>query len=135
MSIIIDAVAEGTPARKPRPELSSGQNSRLSQTLVPRTCSPWWTSECDKLIRLRKAARKSFKFNPTQENFIRIRQIEAQVKSFLRRTKKEYFLSFCSTLSKYSDLKFVWQRIKGMSNKFHRKENSNEYNCKRLIRR
>lgn len=80
------------------------------------------------MIRLRKEARKSFKSCPTRDNFLSIRKIEAQVKYFLRKTKKDYFLSFCSILNKFSNLKFVWQRVKGMANKFHRAETVNEYN-------
>lgn len=123
MSLIEDAIRSHTPLRKPA--CSPSQNSRPNLRFK---ASPWWCNECEKLARCRKAAFLKFKHLSSRENFIKYRQADAKAKAFFKERKRTYFLDFCSSLNRFSSLKYMWQKIRAMSNKFHRKETANEYN-------
>lgn len=89
---------------------------------------PCWNDECEKLVRLRRAAAAKLKYSLTRENYIKFKQADAKVKYGLKHIKKNSFLSFCESLDKNLNLKFVWQKIRGMSRNTNRKNNANEYN-------
>lgn len=42
-------------------------------------------------------------------------------------------MNFCESLSRTSNLKYVWQKVRAMSNKFHRKETANSYNVEEAV--
>lgn len=123
MSLIEDAIRSHTPFRKPAcpPSQDSRPNSRFR-------ASPWWCNDCKKLARCRKAAFLKFKHLASRENFIRYKQADAKAKAFFKERKRTYFLDFCSSLNRFSSLKYMWQKIRAIGNKFHRKETANEYN-------
>lgn len=123
MSLIEDAIRSHTPFRKPAcpPSQDSRPDSRFK-------ASPWWCNECEKLARCRKAAFLKFKHLASRENFIKYKQADAKAKALFKEKKRTYFLDFCSSLNRFSSLKYMWQKIRAMGNKFHRKETANEYN-------
>lgn len=93
-----------------------------------RGSSPWWNDECEKMKRLRKAALLKYKYLSSFDNFINYKQADALAKRCFKKRKREFFLEFCGSLSRTSNLKYVWQTMRSMCNKYHRKETSNAYN-------
>jgi len=89
--------------------------------------NPWWNEKCNKLVRPRRAAYLKFKFCHTRELFLKYKQADEKAKGFFRKRKKESFLEFCSSLSRFSNIGYVWHKIRAMGNKYHRKETANSY--------
>ncbi|XP_034938092.1 uncharacterized protein [Chelonus insularis] len=77
----------------------------------------WWNEECSRLIRLRKAALLKFKFDSSASNFITYKKAEANVKSGLKRIRRESFRNFCSGLTRFTNPSYIWKRIKCFQNK------------------
>ncbi|CAG5103233.1 Protein of unknown function [Cotesia congregata] len=94
--------------------------------------SAWWNGECDRLVRLRKAALLKFKANRSCDNFIAYKKAQAEALVGLRRIKKESFKNFCASLSKNTNPKFLWNTIKGFQNRWNYRENANEYDKNKI---
>lgn len=118
MSIIEDSVRLHTPIR-------GNQNNHNNSSY--RKAAPWWNSDCDRAARIRKAAFSKFKYISSQENYLNYNQADDEARTQFRGSKKQYFMDFCDSLNRTSNLKFVWQKVRAMGNNFHRKETANVY--------
>ncbi|KAL0114781.1 hypothetical protein PUN28_011827 [Cardiocondyla obscurior] len=67
----------------------------------------WWNQDCNKIIRLRKAAYQKLKYHYTLENFLNYQKSVVLSKKELKRIKKEAFKNFCGSLDKNTNLKYV----------------------------
>lgn len=85
MSLIENCVRKHTPAR--RVSIDGSQKIRAN---------PWWDGECDKLVRLRRAAYLKFKHCMTREYYFKCKQADERSKFFFKKRKKELFMEFCS---------------------------------------
>lgn len=118
MAVIESCIRSHTPSSK-----------RGEMNVKFRTKStPWWNEECERLARLRKAAFLKFKFLSSFDNFVKYKQSDAVAKRYFRARKREFFLEFCGSLNRTSNLKYVWHTVRSMYNKFYRSETSNVYN-------
>lgn len=110
----------------PNPKTSNVMSQPVDRKARP-PC-PWWTRDCDELIRLRRAAFLKFKCSPSRANFLAFKKAEVAVKHGLCRIKKESFQQFCEGLTKYTNPNYLWKKIKCFKNRFNHKDNANEYN-------
>lgn len=125
MATIVDCVVNGTPGRR-----SADKSLNIIIDNKQRKLCPWWNEQCERLIRLRKAAYLKFKFKPSSENLTNYTNLASQTKKELRHYKKTYFQNFCNTLNRNSSMKYIWNKVKAISNSYNRKEDSNAYNEK-----
>lgn len=121
MGIIENSIRCCTPSKRPLA-------SRSPRSDLGITASPWWDEECERFCKLRKAAFLKFKLFSLRENFLKYKQVDAIAKSHFKKRKRSYFLDFCGSLTRFSNLKIIWQKIRAMGNKFHRDETANVYN-------
>lgn len=129
-TIIEESILAGTPQP---PNASRARNRKItrgndSYNQSNSKITPWWNEECEKVLRLRKAAKSSFQHRSSSENFIKYKRAQAEAKRIFRKAKRNCFSEFCKKLNRNSNMKFVWQTIRGMANKFNRSETFNEYN-------
>lgn len=127
ISVIEDALLSAAP---------SGRWARSSVSTLafhPPPC-PWWNAECDRLVRLRKAALKKFQFLGLYEDFIEYKRRTAVTKCELRKLKQENFRSFCSSLRKDTDPSFAWKTIKRFQSRFNSCDTAHAYNPDRIDR-
>lgn len=76
----------------------------------------WWDKECSELIQRRKNALKHFNNFPSLENYIAAKREIALVRKSLRSKKRESFITFCGTLNRESNIKYIWNKIMKFSN-------------------
>lgn len=119
MALVENCVKMSTPSRNKNPYNTSRTDFRKS--------SMWWDEECEKAIRIRKAAFLKFKYISSQVNYEKYKQTDDDVRALFRRKKKSSFIDFCDSLNRTSNMRLVWQKIRAMSNKYHREEMSNVY--------
>lgn len=117
MSIIEESIKTYTP-----------HATRCMSKLPQFKSNPWWNEECENLVR--KTAFLKVKYLNTRENFFKYKQADNNARSYFKTRKKQYFLKFCDSFGRASNMKYIWSKIRAMNNKFHRKEASNFYNDK-----
>lgn len=130
LSTIISCVRKETPGKGLDKNAinNSNNNKKTPNNGDSIKVTSWWNDQCDRLIRLRRAAYLKFQQFSTRDNFITYIRIKAKVKIELRKAKKEYFKEFCCTLNRTTNLSYVWKKVKALANGLSRRENSNEYN-------
>lgn len=132
-AIISKCITDAAPVERSR-ELESRFNRRGNNTFKSNNIpSIWWNSDCEKAVRLRKAAFLKFKFCSSYENFIEYKKNDARTKIVLRTVKKDHFLEFCSSLDLSANSSCVWAKIKKMSKNYHREEMSNVFNAEAVV--
>lgn len=77
----------------------------------------WWDVECERAIEKRREARKDWLYD--QSDFLRNRykEIDQEVKWFLRKKKKDSFIHYCSSISPSEDHNKIWKSVKSFLNK------------------
>lgn len=95
----------------------SGRTSKKKFPPPAAPPCPWWNANCDKLLRLRKAALYKFQFNRSWNNFIEYKKKVAQARVGFKAARKESFEKFCEGLRKDSNPTYVWKKIKCFQNR------------------
>lgn len=131
-AIITDALSPIHKSQNNQPISSHRINDASYQPRFPPPCE-WWDSECDRFLRLRKAAWLSFKSSKLRTDFIKYKKISAQARICFRNKKKEIFAEFCSNLRKYSNPSYVWKKVKAFKNRWEGSRNSHEFSGESLI--
>ena len=99
MDIISLSIPEAVPFHKPSSKVGL----------------PWWDNECTEAINKKRQAFKSYKLNPSDENFLTVLRIRAQTRRLLREKKKNGFKNFCEKLSPSTSAKEVWRNVRRYS--------------------
>lgn len=128
VAVIEDALIGSSPQAKSR-----GRDQSTQSGICGPPC-PWWTEECNKLVRLRKAALLKFQFTGLRKDFIEYKKRVAITRRELRGIKREKFQVFCESLRKESDPSLVWKTVKKFQSRFNRVESSHEYTPEKLDR-
>mgnify|MGYP007007718055 CR=1 FL=1 len=59
---------------------------------------PWWDNDCTDAIKRKRQDFRMYKEDPSDENFVEVLRIRAQVRRLLKEKKKAGFLIFCENL-------------------------------------
>lgn len=76
---------------------------------------PWWTKDCDKMIKDRNKAFKNLKKNHSFMNFMEYKKLQAKVRRTVKNAKKEYWRGFCNSVGRETKIQNVWSMIKRMN--------------------
>ena len=98
-------------------------------TAIPHTyrpcgskCVPWWSSDCSRALRLKRARWKSYKrkrLTPDKERFyILYKQASASFRRVIRLAKTSSWQTYVSTISSETPIQSVWSRIRKISGKY-----------------
>lgn len=95
--------------------------------------NPWWDEECSVWVSRRKQAIKNFNNHPTMDCYLLARKEIALARKHLREKKRKKFVTFCETLNRNSNTKYVWSKVKkfsngGKSNKYQLIPNNTKFN-------
>lgn len=74
----------------------------------------WWNPECEKLVAIRREARKKYLDNQTLENLQDYKRINNKVKRDIRELKTKSFDDFCDNLDITSGSSNIWKTVKNM---------------------
>ena len=89
---------------------------------------PWFDDECKNAVEERKNANKLAKTNPTVNNLMRSRMIQAKTKKYLKKKKRESWENYVSSINSQTPMNKVWKMInkisgKNVSNHLHHLKN------------
>lgn len=117
-SSFIASVERAAKLATPRGFASS---SKKGEKVTHPPC-PWWNGECDRWVRLRKAALSRFRCTGRYEHFVEYRRQVAVTRKELRRIKRESFRGFCEGLRRDTNPSYVWNTIKKFDYRWNRTE-------------
>uniref|UniRef100_A0A669EWH7 Reverse transcriptase domain-containing protein n=1 Tax=Oreochromis niloticus TaxID=8128 RepID=A0A669EWH7_ORENI len=76
---------------------------------------PWWTQECDKVIKYRNRAFKTLKNNHSFQNFIEYKRLQAKVKRTIKSAKRDFWRGFCNSVGRETRIQNIWSMIRRMN--------------------
>jgi hypothetical protein len=76
---------------------------------------------------MRKAALRLFQCRGTRDNFINYKKAEAKARNELKKIKKESFINFIKSLTRFTNPLYVWSKIKAFKNRRNYRNNASEY--------
>jgi hypothetical protein len=75
----------------------------------------WWNEECAKATKARKEATKQFLRLGNAQTFLELKRQTAVAKNTIRKTKKDAFKNFCSSISRQTSISTVWDKVKAFN--------------------
>jgi len=80
-------------------------------TITPKYSKPWWTEKCSEVISTKQRAKNVFHRHPTIPNLIALRRAEACVKYEVKKSKRESWQKFSSSINSLTPAKVIYQRV------------------------
>ena len=90
---------------------------KCSKVINLKYATPWWTEECKEIVNKKHRARNILRKYPTPENLINFKRIQAQAKIVLKRSKRESFKKYCSSINDETPISEIWNKIAAMQKK------------------
>ena len=90
---------------------------KTNDKIKTKFCRPWWNSECSRAVAQRRRARRRAERNPTLTNTIDLRRCTAKAKKIIKKTKRETWRKFCSTITSETPTKQIWDMVKKLNGK------------------
>ena len=79
---------------------------------------PWWSDACKNVHAERKRAQRTMHRNPSQENKIAFRRLNALCRRTFKEAKKDSWIRFVSSINVNTSLSEIWKKVKKISGKF-----------------
>ena len=89
--------------------------SHISKNKLPKV--PWFNDVCKQAVKERKKAQRKLFRNPSAENILAFKQLEAKARHIIKTQKKTSWQSFCSSLTSKPKCKTVWKAIRKIKGK------------------
>jgi ribonuclease HI len=105
-------------------ELFTQKLLSIASKTVPKSSTsfkckkPWFTEECKKAIKNRRAALQRFSHHPTDKNLALLRQAQAATHRIIKSSKKESWRNYVSKLNARSLVKKTWDMVRKISGKY-----------------
>lgn len=75
---------------------------------------PWWSKECHEAIRESKQAFNKLKRHNTVENLLIFKELRARARYVIRRSKKQSWTKYVSTINSSTPISQVWKKVKAI---------------------
>ena len=79
---------------------------------------PWWNNACDDAKRERSRAENAMKRNPTLFNTLRYKRARATCRYIFKKSRRESWLHFLSSINSRTAMTTIWKRIKRLQGRF-----------------
>lgn len=96
----------------------AGKAIPKSSTKSMRQRRPWFTVDCKKAIRLRRAALQRFSHFPTADNLSCYRQARAEARRVVKAAKRTSWRAYVSKLNSRSSVKKAWDMVRKISGRY-----------------
>lgn len=73
---------------------------------------PWWSPECEKALKQSKQAFNRYKKHKTLENLLTFKQLRAKTRYIIKKSKKDSWTKYVSSINSSTPLSTVWNKIK-----------------------
>ena len=91
---------------------SSASHNRRSGNKRKQHSLPYWSADISAALRNRNKARNKRARNKTVENLLNYRQARAYAQRLIRKSAKEYWQNYCTSLNEKTNIKKVWNTVK-----------------------
>lgn len=98
-------------------EAAEASIPKTSGYLGHRTPTPWWDSDCAKVVAKRRNAKHKLWKSPTPQNLIQYKKFEAMAKRKVNLKKKESWELFTSSIDVNTPLGVVWGTVRAINGK------------------
>ncbi|XP_072377391.1 uncharacterized protein [Diabrotica undecimpunctata] len=78
---------------------------------------PWWNNHCQLAAENRKHAFINYKQNPTLQNLMEYKRLDAIAKKIFKQKKKKDWIDFCESLNSRTPIKDVWRKVNCFKNR------------------
>lgn len=97
----------------------------------------WWDVKCDKAIKDRIAARKTYERSKDLASKIEYKKTIAIARRITKQKKRENFKSFATNLNRFSNIKYIWQKMNIFKNRDNKRDRDKEGDAefKEVVRR
>lgn len=109
--IILTAVERSVPRRNLS---NSGANTSKRHKHI---AVPWWNNRCATAVNDSKAAYLRFKQNPTLDNYINFKRVQAVKKLVIKQVRQQGWQEFCSKFNRLTPISTVWQNMRKLNSK------------------
>ncbi|MBJ5594290.1 hypothetical protein JGG70_24295, partial [Salmonella enterica subsp. enterica serovar Typhimurium] len=82
-----------------------------TSTRLPRSPKPWWDSGCRDARRAQHKAWCRFRRYPTDANLLLFRRAKAYARLVRRRSQRQSWIKYVSTISSHTNAKVVWDNL------------------------
>lgn len=85
--------------------------------IAPKTRStyvPWWNSDCEQAINARNLAYKRLQRHNNEENLDEYKRLRAKAKFVIKKSKRESWTKFCSTINNEITMSELWRKVRSM---------------------
>ncbi|RVE50533.1 hypothetical protein evm_004862, partial [Chilo suppressalis] len=79
---------------------------------IRRKPAPWWNTKCAAAVKKSKEALKFYKSNPTIDNFIKYKKLDALKKKTIKEESRESWKNLCSSFDRLTPISRIWKYIK-----------------------
>ncbi|XP_071582342.1 uncharacterized protein [Temnothorax nylanderi] len=111
---VVDSIS--LPSNTPRTcNRNSIQQSNNSHQNPPP--APWWNAECEEAVKARSRACRTYRRNPTVNNFQVYRNQVTTTRKTLRTAKREGWKNYCNSLDFMTPTPSIWKMIKRFRNR------------------
>lgn len=117
--------------KKTNSSTSTSTNSRnivTNNSKKPRIPLPWWNGQCDKAVEDSRKAFATFKNDPTVENYINFKHLQALKKLTLKRERDDSWIKLCETFNRHTPLSVIWNHMKKFNKTFVNRHINNDNN-------
>ena len=91
-------------------------------TKPPKFFKPWWNSQCRQTYKDQRKAWDTFRSDPTQENLIAFKRARANARQTRKRSQRECWENYVSSISPSTNSKTVWNKIKKISGTYNNRQ-------------
>ncbi|GFO10696.1 RNA-directed DNA polymerase from mobile element jockey [Plakobranchus ocellatus] len=82
-----------------------------------KTRVPWFTQECRQALRERRKAQRKYFKTPSFENFVNFKKQKAKAKFVIKKSKKQSWKTYVSSLNSNTSSQTVWKKIRKIKGK------------------
>lgn len=90
-----------------------------------KSCLPWWNIKCTEVVANSKKAYLDFKYDPTEENYLRFKRLQAFKKLTLKNERTNSWMSLCQSFNRTTPISLIWKHIRKY-NKSYTNSNTND---------
>jgi ribonuclease HI/exonuclease III len=96
---------------------SAHENIPHTRQSQGRKTSPWWNTECQRAVALRKRALRQFQRCICEAHDIEVRRTRTEAHDIITKAKKESWQNFSSEFNRFTPLSKIWSLLKTFCNK------------------
>ena len=97
--------------------ISQASRESIPKTKPPHKNSlPFWNADCSEAVSARKKARRKLQESRNPKDYINFKAFRALARKTIKNAKRNYWTSFCSSLSHKSNVSKVWRTVKKLNN-------------------